>query len=131
MFSYTNASSDERSVTLRGKLYPSTAEGEGEAIDLPNPITFTVGGNATTDVDVAVTLPDAEHAFRLELVEDNGTLSGGTRAHTMLVANSIKRVIVEDAMTELTRITPAMEQTDRVGYVSIRCRLIPSNCTSA
>lgn len=101
-------------------ITPTTADGDGTTDTLEVPVSFTVIPNTPVIIDVPVTLPDTLSAWRIELIENNGTATGGVRAHTIAVPRNINKVIADDALMEGFRITEAVGMTDRENYVSLR-----------
>jgi len=101
-------------------ITPTTADGDGTTDTLELPITFSVTPNTPVIIDVPFTLTDTLTAWRIELIENNGTATGGVRAHTIVVPRNIKKVVADDALMETFRITEAVSMTDRENYVSLR-----------
>lgn len=119
-FRYTNASATTREVQFKGFLREATADGYGSVIPFQNITPVAINGNSTVTVPVSVVLPDTTSAWEVTLVEDDGSAVGGIRASTTVVPRNVRRIIADDALMETFRITEAVRQTNREGYMSLR-----------
>jgi peroxiredoxin/sugar lactone lactonase YvrE len=120
VFEYTNNAKAQREVLLVAEQQTITADGTGPTVNRQPLAPIVVAGGATTKVRVSITVEDSLHAWRYTVREDDGTTTGGAYASTVVVPRSVRRVITDDALMETFRITEAVSQTSREGYVSLR-----------
>ena len=118
-FTY-HGSEHDKTVAVQGYIRTVDADGQGDWTELPFNTQATVPGNAVHEFNLPVVLPDTVHSFEVELREILDDGSDGRKAKTIVVPNTITRAIVDDAILEEFRITQAVAQTNRVGYVSLR-----------
>jgi peroxiredoxin len=118
-FAYTNAL-NSRSVSFTVVRRVTTADGFGPPDTVATDLSITADGMTTTEFDVDVDLASDPFAYEYRVIENDGTTHGGVRAYSTVVPRSARRVIVDDVLTETYRITPAIEQTGREDYVSLR-----------
>ena len=119
-FRYDHPGPNEHTAEVLLILTPTTADGDGTSDTLETRIPFTVAASSSVVIDVPFTLSDTLTSWRVQVVEDNGTITGGVRAHTTVVPKHIKKVVSDDALMETFRITEATNMTDREDYVSLR-----------
>lgn len=118
-FTY-HGSKHDKTVTVKGYLRTVDADGQGDWTELPYNTQATVPGNTVHEFNLPVVLPDTIHSFEVELREVLDDGSDGRKAKTIVVPNTITRAVIDDAILEEFRITQAVNQTNRVGYVSLR-----------
>ena len=119
-FDFDAQTTTSRDAAFTVVMTPMSANGSAMPDTVDQQVVIEVLPGTVADLDVDVAPTDTTISYRVDVIEDDGTSFGGVRAHTIIVPRSSRRVIVDDVLTETYRITPAVEQTGREDYLSLR-----------
>ena len=115
-FVYTNGETTSRTASFS---YVVRRQRDPLGASVPQLTSLRVDAGATTDLIIPVTVTDSLTAWVLDVEEVLSDGSSTVPVSTILVPYNVRRALVQDERVGTFDIQQALDQTSRVGYVSL------------